>query len=371
MSDETRPRRRTRPRPVQRAKSRHWSDFLPLISLGVFLIAVGVVAVAAMNWLSPAGRLVPVPALIGENLERAQTVADSAHVHVHIIAHRPDFHAPKDTVLGQLPEAGGKVREGRVIDVIVSDGVPMVKAPNLSNLSLRDAQLELENAHLVLGKVSESTNTDVVAGQILGQHPDPFTPIQAGSSVDVTVAKGRPLIYTPSFVGLSVDFARRAAREAKVEISDVRYLAVQPSAKPKGTVVAQDPPAGQMLAPKQRVALQVSGGAPATPTPIPTETPLPQEAGSPLESPSPSPSPSESPLLPSPMSQRIMRVSVALPKLDSPKPVRVVLQDATGSKTLYQQTTAGGIKISFDITVVGAATIETYVGDLLESTTPL
>jgi len=66
-----------------------------------------------------------------------------------------------------------------------------------------------------------------------------------------------------------------------------------------------------------------------------------------------------------------MRVSVALPKSDAAKPVRVVLQDATGSKTLFEQTTTGGITLTFDLTVVGEGTIETYVDGKLVTSTPL
>ncbi len=57
--------------------------------------------------------------------------------------------------------------------------------------------------------------------------------------------------------------------------------------------------------------------------------------------------------------------------MDAAKPVRVVLEDATGSKTLFDQITAGGITLSFDLHVVGQATIETYVDGKLVSTTPL
>jgi hypothetical protein len=62
---------------------------------------------------------------------------------------------------------------------------------------------------------------------------------------------------------------------------------------------------------------------------------------------------------------------VALPQSDSAKQVRVVLEDATGSKTLFDQRTTGGITLSFDLQVVGQATIETYVDRKLISTTPL
>lgn len=356
--------RRRRPRQSGPRRSRSWIDYLPLASLIALALAVAVVAIAAYNWLAPAGRPVSVPPFIGMPFDQAQSLSSSAHVGLRVVAHRVDFHAPKDVIIGQLPGAGEKVREGRVIDVILSDGVPMVKTPNLSNLSLRDARVALENAHLAVGKVVESLNLGVVAGVVLEQHPDPFTSLPAGSEVDMTVARGRPQMYAPSFVGMSIDFAKKAAHDARVALGSITEMPIAVGAKPKDTVVAQDPVAGLALTPSQKISLQVSGGAPATPTPSPRPTSMAAAA-------SPSPSAAPSALLPSPGAARAMRISVALPQSDFAQPVRVVLEDATGSKTIFDQTTNGGVTLSFDVTVVGQGTIETYVNNKLVSSTPL
>jgi serine/threonine-protein kinase len=329
------------------------------------VLAVVVVSVAALSWLAPAGNPVNVPAFIGMPFAQAETLAQSSHVGLRVVAHRTDFHAPKDVIIGQLPTAGEKVRENRVIDVILSDGVPMVTTPNLSNLSLRDARVALDNAKLTLGKVTDQLNTNVIAGQVLEQRPDPFTSLPAGSAVDVTIAKGRPQMYTPSFVGMSLDSVKAAAKEANIVLGAITQMPLAQNAKPKGIVVDQDPPAGQALAPKQKVLLDVSSGPPQTPTPSPS----PQFSAVVEASPAPSPTPSSA--LPSPGAPRAMRVSVALPKSDVAKPVRVVLEDARGSRTLFEQTTTGGITLSFDLTVVGEGTIETYVDGKLVTTTPL
>lgn len=366
MNDEGQPPRR-RPRPYQEKQRARpdsdWTRFLPLIALLVFLATTGITITALYSWLLPAGDPVSVPDFIGQSFDGASAAADAAHLHLRIIARRPEYHSPKDVVVGQLPAAGERVRSGRTIDVIVSSGIPTVKTPNLSNLSLRDAQLALENARLELGTVQKRLDGDVLAGQVLDQNPDAFTQVQAGSKVNVIVAEGRPLIYTPNFVGLSLDFVKTAAQDAHVGLGAVHDLAIAPSAPPKGIVVAQDPAAGEILQPHQRVSLQVSGGAPPTPTPSPTPLPL--------ESAEAVPSVTATPALPSPAGQRFLRVSVVLPKSETPQAIRVVLLDATGSRVLFSQTTTGGISLSFDVNVTGAASIETYSGDNLISTTPL
>jgi beta-lactam-binding protein with PASTA domain len=329
-----------------------------------------------MTWnayTAPAGAPVTVPSLIGIQFSAAQELASKSRVSLHVIAHRPDFKAPKDRVLGQLPAAGEHVREGRSVDIILSDGVPTVKVPNVGAMSLRDATVALENAHLFPGDVQSRQQNDVTAGTVLDQKPDAFTSLPAGSRVDLVVARGRPQRYAPNFVGASVSFAVAAAKDAGIALDRVTELALAPGAKPKGTVVAQDPSAGTPLLPNQRISLQVSGGAP--PTPVPIDTGPVAEPGS-TNGPSAgvdqgSPHPNASGVLPTPQGARGMRVSVALPGSSAPARIRVVLLDATGSRTLYDQRTTGGITLSFDVTVTGAATIDTYVDDALVNSTAL
>lgn len=321
---------------------------------------------------APAGAPVTVPKLIGLQYSAAQSLAADSRVTLHIVARRPDFKAPKDRILGQLPAAGEEVREGRSVDVIVSDGVPTVKVPNVGAMSLRDATVALENAHLFPGDVQSKRQEDVTAGTVLDQQPDAFTSLPAGSRVDLVVASGRPQKYAPNFVGASASFALAAAKDAGITLDKITQLAIAPGAKPKGTVVAQDPSAGSPLLPNQRISLQVSGGAPPTPVPLDFSPAVDTSpVAVPSGSPEGSPQPAASGALPAPQGARGMRVSVALPGSPTPAHIRVVLLDATGARTLYDQHTTGGFTLSFDVTVTGSATIDTYVDDALVNSTAL
>ncbi|HKW44699.1 MAG TPA: PASTA domain-containing protein [Candidatus Eremiobacteraceae bacterium] len=349
--------------------NRPWYFYAFWSALAVSAIIVVWLIVTWNAFIAPAGAPVTVPALIGLQFQAAQNLAAKSRVSLHIVARRTDFKAPKDRILGQLPAAGEQVREGRSVDVIVSDGVPTVKVPNVGAMSLRDATVALENAHLFPGTIGSRLQNDVTAGTVLDQKPDAFASLPAGSHVDLVVARGRPQRYAPNFVGASAAFASAAAKDAGIALDKITELPIAVGAKPKGTVVAQDPSAGSPLLPNQRISLQLSGGAPPTPVPIATSSPF---GPSPSASPSAaSPRPSVSGVLPSPQGARGMRVSVALPGSQAPAHIRVVLLDATGSRTLYDQRTTGGFTLSFDVTVTGAATIDTYVDDALVNSTAL
>jgi len=366
VSDSHAPRRRKRPEPGPRRRIRWPALVLPGLGL-VAVIALVWIIVAAMRMLSPAGASVAVPSFVGLRYADAAGAAKKSHLSLHVVARKPDYHAPKDEIVGQLPAAGEHVREGRVIDVVLSDGEPTAKVPNVANMSVRDATVTLENAHLDVGSVSSQYDSGVPEATVLSQQPEALSQVPAGTKVDLVIAKGQPVAYAPNFVGMPIANAPAAAKEANVKLAPSVQMPIAPSAPPKGIIVAQDPPAGQQMRPNETITLQVSGGALPTPVPSPTfPSPAqsqpgqaPSAAGS--QGPSPAPSPTA----------RGLRVSVALPESPQPVRIRVVVVDATGSRTLFDQNSKGGTTISFDITVTGAATLETYIGDQLVNSTPL
>ena len=107
MNEGPRRPRRRRPRPQKdtRRSARHWTDYLPWIALATVAVAVAVVITLVATWLAPAGRLVNVPPFIGMPFGQAQELASSSHVGLRVVAHRNDFHAPKDVIIGQLPSS--------------------------------------------------------------------------------------------------------------------------------------------------------------------------------------------------------------------------------------------------------------------------
>ena len=343
--------RRLRETPRQRAGSKRIST-ATFVLFALFCVAAGLViwfTATVAVWLAPAGAPVAVPNLIGMDLVEAALAAGRAHLTLHQIAARPDSKFPKDAVIGQLPYAGEMVREGRVIAVIISAGAPTTQVPQLGGMTEREAAVELENQRLDIGRVSRRQDNTVDAGTVIAQSVDPFTTLPIGSKVDVTVATGRPVRFTPAFIGLPLEVAVAAAKQNGIMLDAPRLLGPTSGAEPKGIVVAQDPMPGTTFDSSQKIALDVSGGAPPTPQPSPTVTPV----------------------LPNPEAMRGLRISVKLPAEPGPTDIRIVVQDGTGARTIWDQTTTGGFTLWFDLSVTGAATLETYANDQLVSANPI
>ena len=340
------------------------------MTAALLAIVVAAIALVGLRVLEPAGSAVALPSFAGLPLDAARRQAAAIHVDLRVVAHHPDSHSAKDVVLGQFPAPGEHVREGRSVDVIVSDGPVVSTVPNLVGMSLRDARVALGNAHLDIGTVTEQRSNELTEGRILDQRPDAFSQVPEGRKVDVTVAQGRTETYTPNFVGLSLAFAQSAARSVGVSLAAPLYLPIAKNAKPKGTVVSQEPLPGQALASTDKIVLSVSGGPPPTPTPLPTLPPTPApQTEAPPSSPTAAPSAETNATPTAAPAARSMRISVKLPSSSTPKRIRVVLVDAAGERDLYDDTTTGGFTLSFDVTVTGNGEVRTYVeGTLITST---
>ncbi len=368
MSDGNAPRRRPRPPPVGLhgvRRKRRWMAYVPLALVGAIVLVLLRFLGVVVRWFLPAGAEVVVPKFVGMPYAQADAAAVGEHIGLRVVARRPDYHVERDLILGQLPAAGQHVREGRTVEVIVSDGIPSVKVPNVSEVPLREATIALQNARLEVGKVADIADAGVPEGTVIASHPEVFSIVPAGSKVDLSVAKGRRVVRLPDFTGLPLWLARRAARDLGIRFDVPKFLPIVAGAKPSGTVIAQKPQAGQTLTPKQNVALQVSGGAPPTPEPLPSDL----AQGVINTSPQPATSPTSA--LPSPNAVRGMRVVVTLPAYRTTRRVRIELLDATGARTLYERKTTGGVTLSFDVVISGTATVETYADDALVSATPL
>ncbi|MBC5825343.1 MAG: PASTA domain-containing protein [Candidatus Eremiobacteraeota bacterium] len=342
---------------------RHFSHYIPVGLFSLLILALLLVAIAVARWFWPAGPAVVVPRFVGMSYDQADALATAHRLSLKVISRRADYQVPKDEVLGQLPAAGEHVREGRTVDLIVSDGVPSEKVPNVGDVPLREATIALQNARLKVGKVAYLTDPTAVDGTVLTSSPDALAVVPAGTKVDLVIARGGAGARIPDFSGLPLSLAQAAAKGLNLDIkTPPTYQPIAPGSKPYGIVVSQKPSPGQTSQPKHPIELTLSGGAPPTPQPsIATLTPPPSAA----------PTAAPTSALPAPNAKRSLHVVVSLPSYPTAKRLRIALLDADGARTLYNAITKGGLTLSFDVVVAGSATIETYADNYLVNATPL
>jgi beta-lactam-binding protein with PASTA domain len=95
------------------------------------------------------------------------------------------------------------------------------------------------------------------AGVVFGQDPAAGTKADSGSAVQLLVSKGPAALTVPNAVGLPQSEGRSQLVKAGFAVTTAQVFSDQPA----GTVVAQDPAAGEHVSPGTKVRLNVSKGA--------------------------------------------------------------------------------------------------------------
>jgi beta-lactam-binding protein with PASTA domain len=161
---------------------------------------------------------------------------------------------PRGIVVGQKPRAGAVVPQGTVVTLVVSTGPPGAKLPNLTGLAAADAVKRLQA--LKLTPELKQVASKEAPGTVVGQNPPAGKIPKLGSTVILEVAKGKTAKAVPDVTGQDQQSAVSTLQQAGLNARIVQV----PSTQPKGTVVAQRPPAGQKVAQGSDVRLNVSKG---------------------------------------------------------------------------------------------------------------
>jgi len=161
-----------------------WGAALWILFYGVHLFL--------MPWV--AGKFKPtaeVPRLVGMMPETADSLIQTRGLRL-MTDSNADFSAdiPAGRVQFQFPAAGTQVKPPRRIWVRLSKGPSAVEMPALRGLSLRQAEISLEQAGLKLGQVRQVRSVSVPANAVIGTHPGPGSQLEQGRSVDVDVSSG-------------------------------------------------------------------------------------------------------------------------------------------------------------------------------------
>jgi serine/threonine-protein kinase len=199
----------------------------------------------------------PVPSVVHETEADARRALSPLNFHLRVGTAYNDG-VPRGTIIGQHPVAGRSLREGSSVSVVVSLGPAPVPVPDLTGLSVDQANQRLAGAQLALGRSTPRPDTNVKPGLILswsgegGQLP-------RGSQVDVIVSSGPPTVAVPDIVHPARSFADAAATLQSQGLSAVEDDEFSDSV-PKGQVIATNPPAGAQAPNGSAVTVTISKG---------------------------------------------------------------------------------------------------------------
>lgn len=129
-----------------------------------------------------------VPEVIGLTWEQAQAKLEEADVRPRLAGNVYEMKYPEGSVVSQRPEAGRRVKVGRVVNLMISSGKRRVKVPDLIGRPLTQVQAVLLAAGLQVGQVREEKNQEVASGAVITQEPLPGEEVETGRLVDLLVS---------------------------------------------------------------------------------------------------------------------------------------------------------------------------------------
>ena len=162
----------------------------------------------------------------------------------------------------QDPSPKTKVKKNSTVNLVISQGRE-VKVPDLSGMTLEQAEEKLKELDLALGKTNTEYSDSVAKDKIIDQDPREKEKVQAGSEVDVTVSLGKEEPETknvtiPNFVGSYEEDAISTARENNLVVNKIDYE--YSDDYEKGIVISQSIPKGTQVAEQTSIDFVVSNG---------------------------------------------------------------------------------------------------------------
>lgn len=150
-------------------------------------------------------------------------------------------------ILSQYPIGGTEVKKGRRVWVKISKGFKSVQVPVLRGLSLRQAEISLQQAGLQMGRVRRVRHGAVPSGAVIGTSPPAHTTTEKGRNVDIDLSEGTDAVSAgmPSLLGMSLGQAKSQVKKLNLALGKIGYKKDMKSLP--NTVLSQTPAAGTSL----------------------------------------------------------------------------------------------------------------------------
>ena len=199
-----------------------------------------------------------VPNLVDLSLEEAEEVLKKEGLSLVVMSEEYVADKPAGLVVSQTPEPESVVKKGRRIRVVVSKGAKMTVVPNLKGVSLRQAELMLDQAGLKIGEVIGTTNNGFPENVVVSSIPSFGVSVPEGISVRLLVNKSSSngTVIVPNFVEKNLKEAYNIAKESGLEIGKIKSKK-EKSLLPN-TIMEQIPKAGAEVDKGSKVELVVS-----------------------------------------------------------------------------------------------------------------
>jgi beta-lactam-binding protein with PASTA domain len=157
------------------------------------IIVLAVVLVAGLGWWLVTGQYVSVPRVTKDPVAAARAALDDAGLAVVVGTPRYSNSVPKGDVIGTDPGPGARLTHGAQVTLIPSLGPVLVTVPNVTGQTVAAADQALRNAGLIPATATQQTSSTIQAGIVIATNPVAYQPWPKNKPVQVIESAGPPL----------------------------------------------------------------------------------------------------------------------------------------------------------------------------------
>lgn len=170
---------------------------------------------------------VTVPDVTKISLDEASALLDEYGLRHEVLDRRANSAYPGDYIIDQSPSAQQIVKPNRKVYLTVNTATtPQTVVPDVVNMSLRNAEIQLENHGLTVG--TKSYESSRFRNTILRQSVAAGDSVARGTVVNLAVSDGlgSRVVEVPDVIGLRLSEAQQTITKAGLRVGEVRF---QPS----------------------------------------------------------------------------------------------------------------------------------------------
>lgn len=181
---------------------------------------------------------IQVPNLVGKTEEEVKNALSGTKLEYEIKEEKYDTEIDKGLVISQNPEFKNdyKIKENTKIELVISLGLKLTNVPKVIGKTEEEAKEDLKTADLEV-VVVEEFDAKTEKGIVIKQDVEPEEEVGAGSTVTITVSKGKEESVVPNVIGKTREEAISEIEKAGLKVSTT--LTEQDKTKDDGTVLKQ------------------------------------------------------------------------------------------------------------------------------------
>jgi len=187
---------------------------------------------------------VTVPDVTQLSLDDAEQLLERYGLRHEILDRRANAVFPANYIIDQAPSPLQIVKPNRKIYLTVNTEVrPTAVVPDVVNMSLRNARIQIENYGFEVGTTSYESSR--FRNTVLRQSLAPGDTVDRGATINLVVSDGLGdrIVTVPEITGLRLSQAQQRIRQAGLRIEEIRY---EPSREEPNTVLSFTPDAEEL-----------------------------------------------------------------------------------------------------------------------------